>query len=73
MTTQFVFLDARLQLDILVEETVYNLFQNFCKFEALTFTGVLVELPASFIRVKAMKNSIRGSHRKILSLIVICP
>jgi len=60
---QFVFLDVRLQLDILVGETVYNLFQNFCKFEALTFTGVSEELPASFIRVKVMKINIRGSHR----------
>jgi len=63
MTRKFVFLDVRLQLDILVEETVYYLFQNFCKLEALTFTGDSEELPPSFIRVKAMKISIRGSHR----------
>jgi hypothetical protein len=63
MTMQFVFLDVRLQLDVPVEETVYNVFQNFCKFEALTFTGISEELPASFIRVKVMKISIRGTHR----------
>jgi hypothetical protein len=40
MIMQFVFFDVRLQLDILVEETVNNLSKNFCKFEALTFTGV---------------------------------